>query len=180
MRDLSIDLETLGTTPGSAILSIGAVLFDRDTGQLGAEFYKAIDLDSAMKNGTVSASTLRWWMNQDEDAKAVLIKPSGPFSAAILDFQAFVASLSDDIVPWGNGATFDVSILEHAIRHCGSEPPWHFRDVRDMRTLMDVAKTLHDFDRTDFDFDFQGVAHNALDDARHQARLISAAWRACK
>lgn len=36
MNDISFDLETLGTAPNALILSIGAVQFDRKTGELGA------------------------------------------------------------------------------------------------------------------------------------------------
>ena len=56
-NDWSIDLETLDNKYSSAILSIGAVQFDRESGELGCRFYQEINVDSAVKSGTVSGST---------------------------------------------------------------------------------------------------------------------------
>ena len=42
-QDVMVDLETWGTKPGCAIISIGAVSFGPDG--LGEEFYTALDRD---------------------------------------------------------------------------------------------------------------------------------------
>ncbi|HDC1754892.1 TPA: 3'-5' exoribonuclease, partial [Escherichia coli] len=44
---LMIDLETMGKNPDAPIISIGAIFFDPQTGDMGPEFSKAIDLDTA-------------------------------------------------------------------------------------------------------------------------------------
>ena len=67
----SIDLETLGTRYNAAILSIGVQQFDIDSGKLGETFYREIDIDSAIKAGKVTGSTLAWWAQQGEVAKRV-------------------------------------------------------------------------------------------------------------
>lgn len=46
--------------------------------------------------------------------------------------------------------------------------------MRDMRTIVDVAKSAN-FDSKSIAF--EGTKHNALDDAKHQARVISAAYQ---
>ena len=48
MNHLMIDLETMGNKPTAPIVAIGAVFFDPKNGELGAEFYVAVNLGSAM------------------------------------------------------------------------------------------------------------------------------------
>ncbi|WP_348919115.1 exonuclease, partial [Escherichia coli] len=44
---LMIDLETMGKNPDAPIISIGAIFFDPQTGDMGPEFSKTIDLETA-------------------------------------------------------------------------------------------------------------------------------------
>lgn len=180
MNDISIDLETLSTRQDAAILSIGAVEFDRNTGAIGRRFYVEVNIDSAVKNGHVSGSTLAWWAAQSEAAKRLFgahqVKET--LTVALISLSAFIsetASTAGDVRVWGNGATFDISILEHAYQSCSAEAPWKFWNIRDMRTIVDAGAAIG-FDKASVPF--QGVAHNALDDAEHQARVIAGAWQA--
>jgi DNA polymerase III epsilon subunit-like protein len=64
---LMLDLETLGNKSNSAILSIGAVEFDLETGETGREFYQRIDLQSCIDKGLIiNGSTFYWWITQNE------------------------------------------------------------------------------------------------------------------
>lgn len=175
----SIDLETLGTRYSAAILSIGAVQFDPQTGALGREFYKEVDLASAIKSGSITASTLEWWVRQSEKAREVFQnKPSKvPLAQALDELTSWLRSSAMAPKVWGNGATFDISILEHAYDHgcVGLKEAWHFTNIRDCRTILDVSGLLHpDYPPA------TGTHHNALDDARWQAQLISRCWRKCR
>ena len=78
----------------------------------------------------------------------------------------------------GNGATFDVTILDSAYQRGGGESPWPFYAARDMRTIVDLAERLRGFDKKSVER--IGVHHEAADDAAHQARVISAAYAALK
>ncbi|EJC1833696.1 3'-5' exoribonuclease, partial [Escherichia coli] len=49
MNNLMIDLETMGKNKDAPIVSIGAVFFTPETGDIGQEFYAVVSLDSAMK-----------------------------------------------------------------------------------------------------------------------------------
>lgn len=171
---ISIDLETLKARYDAAILSIGAAVIDLDTGKLGANFYREITLDSAMKAGSVSADTLEWWIGQSDKAKRVFTGQGKktPLSVALDELRTFIMKHPKATV-WGNGSSFDISILEYAYDHgcVGLKEPWSYWDIRDMRTIVDVAN----IDKKDFPT--RGVHHNALDDAIYQAEVISAAWR---
>lgn len=175
----SIDLETLGTRYNAAIVSIGVVAFNPQSGELGKEFYRGIDLNSAIKSGTITASTLQWWVNQSPNARRVFADNPGkvPLAQALDELTQWLRSSAMAPKVWGNGATFDISILEHAYdAGCvGLKEAWHFTNIRDMRTIMDVAA----LDHVDW-AEPVGTHHNALDDAKWQAMMISRCWRKCR
>ena len=177
MKDnLSIDLETLDTVPSTKIVSIGAALFDIETGEVGETVYLPCSLHD-QNSRTMSASTIMWWMSQSDQARAV-------FNDSDLDLlreqlKMFRASIGDwtQIKVWGNGATFDISILEDAYTRNAerSDIPWAFWNVRDMRTIVALAKQLNGFNHRSIVR--EGTHHNAVDDAVHQAKVISAAYQ---
>ena len=169
MNDVMLDLETLDTLPTAAIVSIGAVLFSPTTGVLGKEFYTKVDMRSCVAVGmTLDPGTISWWLGQDVAARAVF---AGDDRKRITDALAdFVAWLPDGARLWSHGASFDLPILEHAMRKVGFLPKWSFRDHRDTRTAYAMAKV----DPKKFN---DGTAHNALDDAKNQARAVCAAYQ---
>ena len=78
MKNVMIDIETLGTRPGSIILSIGACAFDpADISSVGSdaryEFYENIDPEDCKSLGLTSdPSTVAWWAKQGPEAVAML------------------------------------------------------------------------------------------------------------
>lgn len=120
MKRVMLDLETADKVPGAAIMSIGAVEFNTETGELGRTFYVEINLDSCYSIGLHSGQeTIDWWREQSEEAKEILQIVQQPISdkvlhiiAALRGFNEFLLSLEDkDVQVWGNGANFDNSIL---------------------------------------------------------------------
>lgn len=177
MDHFSIDLETLGVRSNAAILSIGVQQFNADTGKMGSTFYKEIEIDSALRSGAVSGDTLSWWVTQSKEAQRVFVRSNEKLAlpTALLELTTWMRAESLAPIVWGNGATFDISILEHAYDHgcVGLKEAWHFTNIRDMRTLVDVAG----FDKSSWPFPAGGIAHNALSDAQRQAQIIVAAWQ---
>lgn len=175
LNHFSIDCETLGVRWNAPVIAIGCQQFDPDTGKLGAVFYKEIKLQSAIASGRVDGETLAWWMKQSADARNVFAADSSKLDLAtvLAEFSTWMRGLSAAPIVWGNCATADITWLEHAY-DCGSvglREAWHFTNIRDMRTLLDVAQ----FDKSKVPF--AGTAHNAKDDATWQAKVISAAWQ---
>ena len=165
--DIMVDLETLGSVPGCAMLSIGAVVFDATQGALGDDFYCVVDRASCAEAGLHECGdTLAWWGKQSLDARDVIDQARGPLARplreALEDFNAFVLRQSRAARVWGNGADFDNAILSAAFRSVGMKPAWPFWQNRCYRTL----KGLH----PGIKLDRIGVHHNALDDAKVQAR----------
>lgn len=174
MDDFSIDLEALGTRCTAPIITIGVQQFNRDTGKLGATFYKEVDIDSAIRAGRVQADTLAWWITQNKNAQRVFTnKEKVHIATALQELTTWMRSMSFAPRAWGNGATFDIGILEYAYDHAcvGLREAWHFTNIRDIRTLVEAADfDTHTVPRV-------GTHHNALDDAIFQANVVHAAWR---
>ena len=154
-----LDLETLGNGSRSVIISIGAVEFDPESGALGREFYVNVDPQSCVSAGLeIDASTVMWWMQQSEAARAVFKQPAGQLFDALQEFSRWFPALAQ---VWGNGATFDNVILSNAYRAAGLEQPWKFSADRCYRTLKNLMPDVKQGS--------VGTAHNALDDAKYQA-----------
>ncbi|HGN2304846.1 3'-5' exonuclease [Proteus mirabilis] len=180
MNNLMLDVETLGVSTEAPLISIGAVFFDPLTGECGDEFYKVITLSSALENSLVDPRTLQWWMKQSDTARAVFNDPSAvDLCEALQEFSLFVEVCDNDKVQvWGNGASFDNAILAAVYRKHAQKIPWQFRNDRDVRTIVELAKCLKGFDaKANFSIDAI-EAHHALRDAKFQVAYVSAAFRA--
>jgi len=177
MHHLMIDLETMGTTPDSPIIAIGACYFDPLSGEIGETFYTGVSLASCTATGAViNADTVLWWLQQSDAARSAFKNNSShaTLHEALNNLSEFIRSRTpSNVQPWGNGATFDVSMLDDSYRRCGIVAPWKFWNVRDVRTVVELAamKGLNVKDLTRF----EGTTHNALDDAKHQAGYVSIA-----
>lgn len=180
MNHLMIDLESMGKKPTAPIVEIGAVFFDPQSGVLGAEFYVAVDLSSAMDQGaTPDGDTILWWLKQSAEARAAICTDDTRHIAdALSELSAFISRNSDNpryLKVWGNGANFDNVILRSAYERAGHTCPWQFWNDSDVRTMVLLGKQLEFDPKRNMPFD--GIAHNALSDARHQAKYVSAIWQ---
>ncbi len=172
---LSVDIETMGTNPDAPINSIGGKFFDPETGEMGPEFSKTIDAKTG--GGTVDISSIEWWLVQSSEARSAILVNQIPLDDALLQFREFISEHSDEkfVQVWGNGATFDNVILRRSCERQGIPCPWRYHNDRDVRTIVELGKTIGFDARTAIPF--EGVPHNALDDARHQAKQVSAIWQ---
>ena len=175
---LMIDLETMGTNTNAPIVVIGAVFFDPQTGEIGPVFYIVINLTDAMNTGAVpDGGTIKWWLKQSSEARAAILTDQVKLKDALSRFREFINECSDEkfVQVWGNGATFDNAILRTSYERLDIPCPWRYHNDRDVRTIVELGKTI-DFDARTV-IPFEGVRHNALDDARHQAKYVSAIWQ---
>ncbi|GEE16385.1 exodeoxyribonuclease VIII [Escherichia coli O145:H28] len=172
---LMIDLETMGKNPDAPIISIGAIFFDPQTGDMGPEFSKTIDLETA--GGVINRDTIKWWLKQSREAQSAIMTDEIPLDDALLQLREFIDENSGEffVQVWGNGANFDNTILRRSYERQGIPCPWRYYNDRDVRTIVELGKAI-DFDaRTAIPF--EGERHNALDDARYQAKYVSVIWQ---
>ncbi|EHX10772.1 exonuclease [Escherichia coli] len=172
---LMIDLKTMGKNPDAPIISIGAIFFDPQTGDMGPEFSKTIDLETA--GGVIDRDTIKRWLKQSREAQSAIMTDEIPLDDALLQLREFIDENSGEffVQVWGNGANFDNTILRRSYERQGIPCPWRYYNDRDVRTIVELGKAI-DFDvRTAIPF--EGERHNALDDAHYQAKYVSAIWK---
>ncbi|EIV5643983.1 MULTISPECIES: 3'-5' exonuclease [Klebsiella] len=176
-----VDLETMGKKHNAPIVAIGAVVFDPATGSIGESFYKVVCLESSVNWGAViDPSTVIWWLKQSSEARSAIVNDDAiPLLDALLQFREFVsdnvAGGSKKAQVWGNGASFDNSILRSSYDCIAEDYPWEYWNDRDVRTMVELGQTIGFDPKTTIPF--EGDRHNALADAIHQARYVSAIWQ---
>lgn len=176
-----VDLETMGKKHNAPIVAIGAVVFDPATGSIGESFYKVVCLESSVNWGAViDPSTVIWWLKQSSEARSAIVNDDAiPLQDALLQFREFVsdnvAGGSKKAQVWGNGASFDNSILRSSYDCIAEDYPWEYWNDRDVRTMVELGQAISFDPKTTIPF--EGSRHNALADAIHQARYVSAIWQ---
>jgi len=159
---LMLDIETLGTEPGCAICSIGAVVFSTD-GLSDRETW-SVDIASCQSLGMrIDAETLHWWLDQSPTVRE--LRGGEELPQVLHEFAGFTREADADEI-WANSPSFDCEILADAYGRVDIEQPWDYWDERCFRTLKNLPGAA--------DIDRQGDHHDALDDAAHQARVASA------
>ncbi|ENL0636468.1 3'-5' exoribonuclease [Klebsiella variicola] len=179
--NVMVDLETMGKKHNAPIVAIGAVVFDPATGSIGESFYKVVCLESSVNWGAViDPSTVIWWLKQSSEARSAIVNDDAiPLQDALLQFREFVsdnvAGGSKKAQVWGNGASFDNSILRSSYDCIAEDYPWEYWNDRDVRTMVELGQAISFDPKTTIPF--EGSRHNALADAIHQARYVSAIWQ---
>jgi hypothetical protein len=168
--DAMIDLETMGTTVGAAIVSIGVVLFDPRKGRITDKNFYA-ELDWKNQERIIDQKCIEeFWKKQPKSIRQQL-NGKKELPDVLEDLQFF---LPNDVIVWGNGPTFDISKLEHAYGSYNLEIPWKYYNIRDCRTVRD----LYDTKRNAITRGKVGSGnHNALGDAKAQCEYICKMWK---
>lgn len=172
IKDIMIDLETLATGPDTVVLSIGAVAFDLDDKILGTTLYTELNIQPQLDDGRkIAASTLRFWVDQNiaifKEALGSKENRTSPENA-LTQLANFIRTQIPERKErniWGNGATFDISILENMYEMYGIECPWGYAAAMDLRTFkrfVGKGKKIY----------IPVGKHNALADAVGQAEYV--------
>lgn len=173
---VSLDLETMGTRPYSAIVAIGACKFIPTTGEIIDRFQANVDLSSVLKAGLrMDGETVVWWLNTaPQTARDALAEaPRLELIEALYGFAEWFGPAS--LPTWGNGATFDNVLLECAYSTAGLDAPWKFFHSRDLRTLKQLLPVDHPWPKPD-----AAQAHIAVHDAVAQAQCVIEAYKALR
>lgn len=159
--EVMIDIETLGTTPGSAILEIAAAAF-YPCGTIAREFETRISLlDSIAQGFTVDPSTAAWHLRR--------LSAVAPYGPTVWQSLCRLRLWLDDIGPrpiWAWGMDFERTMLEAAYHRIHSPLPWKYHHGNDARTVWNLAFPGKHRPPRD---------HNALADVRDQIRDLTQA-----
>lgn len=167
-RNVMVDIEALGTAPGSVVISIGACYFGK-AGTKDSTFKVNIDtFDSLMWGLKVDHRTCKWWANQSFMARDAATRNPIGLLAALQQFSQFVKG--DDYV-WAKGPDYDLVLIQELYRVVEESIPWTFRNTKDVRTIMHLAQ-LKTGGRIDMPRSDRLLQHDALDDALFQAGQV--------
>jgi 3' exoribonuclease, RNase T-like len=163
-KHLMLDIETMDSSPTSAVIAIGARIFTLEGPGKGFEVF--IDPGVAIHFGTVSPDTMDWWSKQP--ARELVFGGRTDPAAAVHKFIQFVQEHNPDTV-WANSPSFDCIIMRHLCKQVQMKFPLHYRDERDVRTFLSLGRDLG----VDFEGCWEGLtAHSPLDDSTAQAQAM--------
>lgn len=151
----------MGNGKFAMIVQMGAVYFDRYSGELGQTFKVNVDaVDVEKHGGQMDADTVMWWLSQSKAAQeSILAEPRLSFQDAMRSFYNFAKS-ADCI--WSH-ATFDFPIVQESFKMLHYKY-LRYKAARDIRTLSDLSGMDHK------QVPREGTHHDALDDAIHQVK----------
>jgi len=138
-KHLMVDMETLGVSPRSVVLSLGAVHFDPMGEGYTDSIYFKINLDDQDTLGReIDPNTIEWWGKQDPLIMEEAFDENGRIGLndALNRFHKFAWGCD---AFWSHGATFDLVILEDIYRQLNRPLPWNYWQLRDTRTLFDLG-----------------------------------------
>lgn len=164
--DVMLDIETMGFRPECVVLTFGAIKFDPYNPGLEPHtgFYQRLNVDEQLALGrTVDDSTMEWWSQQAESVREEAFADEDRVSLVEFAKELNKYMVGVDNI-WAQGPTFDFVIIENLFRMIDVPVNWQFWQIRDSRTLFQVAGDPRKADRAE--------AHNALADCYYQAKGV--------
>lgn len=164
-----IDIESLSQDPRAAVISIGACTFN-ETGIIDT-FKVNIRPESAKAFGMIiSKDTIDWWLKQAPEVRAAALERNVDADFGLTQFVNWYKERKPAYI-WSQGTSFDIVIMEYAIRCVGLDVPWKYSSVMDMRTVFNMfgiyTKDLHKAAG-------DSTHHDALSDAMIQSKALIA------
>ena len=114
-----VDIETLGMAGSSAILSLGAVIFDQDDPEENyiGEWDVSYDWKTQLKNGrTKESGAVEWWKKQDPKVQEKQFTGEVDLAGGLLQFQMWLDSFEEIEYYYYWNSNFDQPILSDASR----------------------------------------------------------------
>ena len=161
-----VDLETLGNSHDTVVLTIGACKFDPFSNAEPIEkLHLKLDTTSQESMGRqVNDDTLAWWGKQPAEIRREAFSPDDRVS--IQDAHAVISEWAKDISTiWCQGPSFDFPIIKHLFESNDLVVPWNWWRERDARTV----QTLIPFDKKDI---IKFEAHRADEDCVAQSKTV--------
>jgi hypothetical protein len=166
--DVMLDIESFGNGRNACMVQIGAIYFDRLTGDNGKKIKINFDAREMQRMGAdLDADTVYWWLLQNPEAqRSVCDNPRSDIRAALLELDQFLKHAQ---MIWSH-ASFDFPIVQETFKRAALKPTFPFRASRDIRTLLDLAGTDYKAIKR------EGVHHDALGDCEHQIKYCVPAF----
>ncbi|MDD5150844.1 MAG: 3'-5' exoribonuclease [Flavobacterium sp.] len=176
LTHVNVDIETLGVTPDSVVLSLALIPFTFEEkctydDLISRGFYIKFNPIEQIKVGRITDyDTIQWWNRQNDEAK-LIIKPSVndvSVTEGLILLNDFIKSSKYDYkesYSWSRGQDFDFPIIMHLYRQFKIKYPLNSWKHRDIRTYIDILSGSKNgyFEMNDIDHS-KIIKHNALSD----------------
>ncbi|WP_318493539.1 3'-5' exonuclease [Photobacterium leiognathi] len=179
-----VDIEGLSTDNDAPMSEIGAVKYNPKTGECFEEFEVLVDIEDSMRYSQPSATTIKFWMKQSDEARSHFNEKGLPLDVALINLSEWLQGLkdaypSDDVKlhVWGNGVNYDNVVLCNAYKKVGLEVPWDHYSDEHVRTIVTMGREILGIDPKK-EMVRKGTYHRALDDAKFQVGYVSEIWQA--
>lgn len=174
IKHAMIDWETFSLRKNAMLLCVGVVIFDKATECINKQVWH-LDLTEQKRLGRdIDPETVIWWMQQSKAAQEIVFgtrfEPVNrvPISKFLFELKEFLF-WNDVSRVWSKGPSADAAWLEDLASDMELPCPVHYRDHRDVRTIID-GKELPEIDQSDI------VPHDPISDCIAQVREVRAAW----
>lgn len=175
---IMLDIETCALEENAAILSIALMPFSLDETPAPESLYMVVDTMSCFMAGMAMTTSQQWWTQQPAAARMELLHAEKkPIDTVFREIHSYLSALAENhtLVMWSRGLNFDLPKFEYCYRRFVEKPlPYNYWSVADVRTALRMSAVNH------HDIEFVGTRHNALDDCRHQIKLVQAAFAKIK
>lgn len=175
--DVMLDIETLGTKPGSIITQISAVAFNIDTREKLEQFDCKLDLKTLGDEVLVNIDTLKFWTRNDSNSRYLhsLLKTDNGVSPEIMAhklynfFKELETTYELPLNIWGNGCLFDNQFIYDLFETYGIKNPIRYSNNMDLRTLLYTLENITGITKTTVLANCKNeYQHNALEDCKSQ------------
>lgn len=168
--NVMLDFETLDTEPTALPVSLGAIEIIPDLDK-AKRFQVNFNVQELIETEefSISADTLKWWMNQSYAVREAAIPSNkeASLSLAVTSFTSWAASLGEKpIVLWANWASFDFPILRRIYKQIKEPFPFSRRNLRCYGTIKKLFPDISP------DRELDLIKHIALEDAIYQAKHL--------
>lgn len=185
--DVMLDMETLGTTAGSIILSVAMRTFtlDGSAPKEDFDFHHHISvLDSLWHHLQSDERTEEWWRQQGEGVRVKAME--GQKTAVGLEsvMRLLHAQLKQwnekyDLFIWGRGVGgFDLPLLDSVMKRvmgeAGYKTPWNYWAAMDVRSIVNFCK------QCGLEMEKMETPHDAREDVMKQIKEVQTCWNYVK
>ncbi len=139
MNNVMLDIRVLGKSPDSPIFAVECVFFEPSTGQIGPEYYRAVDIRTA---GSIYPEAALQLMKGDSAERAEIINATCTALDAVEGVCRFISSTTskhEKLFCWSAGDSLSVAALAHAVSRYNLEPFLPPFEVRNLPTLIHIA-----------------------------------------
>ena len=161
---VSLDIEACG----EIVLSLGACVFDPATGEAASSLYIVPSIDRQLRYGLrPDAGALIWLLKQSDQARKAITDAQADPASEFDEFRKWWPS--PEAWCWAYPTSFDLPVVERAMKAFDKRPPWKWTKTMDGRTLWQLA-IARDADMAKIERESNSAEHHALFDAQQQAR----------